>query len=290
VWLVTSDRQGSPAFAFTTTLAGTDGSFTFRNVPPGSYTIQSFGKRLSDAGNLGASEFGWLPLAVGGANVADLIVTVGPGTALRGKVVFDDSGAPPPKPTDLNVSPRPITFDSSPVGGGPPPSVTRADWTFEVSNLSGRRMVQVDVASPTWSLKELKRGNEDIADKPIDFDNGDVDDVQIVLTTRNPSIAGGVVDADGKVTGRYAVLIFAADQSKWAFPSRFIRLGRPSQDGGFKVTGLPPGDYLLVAVPAVNGSNWQDPEFLETLRPLATAVTLSEGDAKTIDLRLAPPR
>jgi hypothetical protein len=83
------------------------------------------------------------------------------------------------------------------------------------------------------------------------------------------------------------VIVFAADQSKCTFPSRFIKLGRPNQDGRFKVTGLPPENYLVVALPAVNGSEWQDPEFLETLRSLATPVTLSEDDAKTIDLKLA---
>jgi protocatechuate 3,4-dioxygenase beta subunit len=287
VWLVISDRLGSPAFAIATILAGSDGTFTFRRVPPGSYTIQAFGKQVSAAGNLGASEFGWLPVVADGANMAGLVIPVGEGTAARGKVVFDDSGAAPPTPRDVHVQPRPIGFDSSPVGGGPSPSDTRADWTFEVRNQTGLRIVQVDTASPVWSVKQIKRGDEDITDEPINFDKGDVNDVQIILTTHNPSIAGSVVDADGKPAGRYSVIVFAADQSKCTFPSRFIKLGRPNQDGRFKVTGLPPENYLVVALPAVNGSEWQDPEFLETLRSLATPVTLSEDDAKTIDLKLA---
>jgi hypothetical protein len=287
VTLSTSDRVGGAAFVGTMVGTSADGAFTFRNVPPGSYTIQAFGKQVSDAGNLGASEFGWLPVRMEGENVAGLVISVGEGTAVRGKVVFEDGGAPPPAPRNVYVGSRQIQFDSAPVGGGPSPSDTRADWTFEVRNQSGLRIVQVGVASPVWSLKQIKRGAEDITDKPIDCDKGDLNDVEIILTTHNPSLGGSVVDADGKPAGRYSIIVFAADRSKWSFPSRYIVLGRPNQDGRFKLTGLPPEDYLVVALPAVNGSEWQDPEFLETLRSLATSVTLSEGDAKTLDLKLA---
>jgi hypothetical protein len=102
--------------------------------------------------------------------MAGLVIPVGEGTAARGKVVFDDSGAAPPTPRDVHVQPRPIGFDSSPVGGGPSPSDTRADWTFEVRNQTGLRIVQVDTASPVWSVKQIKRGDEDITDdaQPLD--------------------------------------------------------------------------------------------------------------------------
>ena len=50
--------------------------------------------------------------------------------------------------------------------------------------------------------------------------------------------------------------------------------------------GLPPEDYLVVAIPPVQGTTWQDPEFLALLRGRATAVTLAEGQKQTLDLRL----
>jgi hypothetical protein len=246
---------------------------------------------VSTALNLGASEFGWLPVNIDGADVTSLVVTVGPGATARGRITFDDAGAPPPRPRDVHVMPRPVEFDSAPIAGGPSPSVTRDDWTFEVNNLTGRRVVAADIASPVWSVKQIKLDGLDVTDKPTVFGKEDLNTFEIVLTTRNGSVAGTVVDVDGKPAGNYSVVVFAADQSRWAFPSRHLALGRPNQDGRFRVSGLPPDEYLVVALPAVQGTAWQDPEWLEGLRSVATGLTLSEGDAKTVDLKLVrPPR
>lgn len=289
VMLFISDRLGSAAFMAAMTATSADGAFTFRNIPPGSYTLQGFGRSVSGAGNLGASEFGWLPVNIDGADVTNLLVTVGPGATARGRITFEDATAPPPTPRDVRVMPRPVEFDAAPISGGPVPSVTRDDWTFEVNNLTGRRVVAVDLASPVWSLKQVKLDGLDVTDKPTAFGKEDLNTFEIVLTTRNASVAGNAVDADGKPVGNYTVVVFVADQTKWTFPSRYLALGRPNQDGKFRVPGLPPENYLAVALPAVQGTAWQNPEFLESLRTMATAVPLSEGDAKTVELKLVRP-
>ncbi len=95
-----------------------------------------------------------------------------------------------------------------------------------------------------------------------------------------------MLDERGRPVGNFSVVVFSVDPRRWAFPSRFIALGRPNQQGRFTIAGLPPEDYFVVAVPPIAGTGWQDPEFLESLRSVAQSVTLSEGDAKTLDLRI----
>ena len=57
--LATSDRLGISDLNITRGTTELDGSFTFRNVPPGSYALQGYGAQVDPkAGNLGASEFG----------------------------------------------------------------------------------------------------------------------------------------------------------------------------------------------------------------------------------------
>ena len=58
----------------------------------------------------------------------------------------------------------------------------------------------------------------------------------------------------------YVVVIFATDPAKWTDRSRFVALGRSSQDGSFMIRGLPPDEYFAVAPPATQGSEWQDPD------------------------------
>ena len=98
--------------------------------------------------------------------------------------------------------------------------------------------------------------------------------------------AGKVTDDKANPVNDYAVLVFAGDRSKWTDRSRFIALGRPTQDGSFRLAGLPPEDYFAIALPAVPASYWQDPEFLRTLEDVATRFLLGEGEAKTLTLKI----
>jgi hypothetical protein len=253
-------------------------------VAPGTYVIQAFGRPVG-GGNLGRAPFGALPLTLSGAgDLTNLTVKVPTGATARGKIVLDGD-APPPVPDRVLVSPGAINFASAPVGGGPPNSVTRDDWTFEVNNMSGIRIVRVIVGSPQWFLKKVMLGGKDITDEAIDFRNGDVDGLEITLTSRGPTLAGTVTEADKPATD-YSVIVFADEPSKWAFPSRYFAQGRPAQQGSFRIQGLPPGNYLAVALPPVQGTDWQDPEFLRQYLSVATRVSLAEGETKTISLNL----
>src|SRR5262249_20725467 len=98
-------------------------------------------------------------------------------------------------------------------------------------------------------------------------------------------ITGGVSDDKGPV-GDYALVIFSSDPTKWIDRSRFVQLVRPTQQGRFDVRGIPPEDYLAIALPNVVGSEWQDPDFLKQLRAQATSFVLTEGESKTLDLKL----
>ena len=69
---------------------------------------------------------------------------------------------------------------------------------------------------------------------------------------------------------------------RYAVPSA----GRPDQDGRFKITGLPPGEYYAVAVDRLEPGQSGDPEFLERVRGRAVSLTLREGETRTVDLPL----
>jgi hypothetical protein len=64
-----------------------------------------------------------------------------------------------------------------------------------------------------------------------------------------------------------------------------LRTSGPDQDGRFKVSGLPPGDYQIVAVDAIEPGQWMDPEFLNQIKGDATAFSLNEGETKVMDLK-----
>ena len=262
---------------------GPDGAFMFRNVAPGTYVIQAYGRPVG-GGNLGRAPFGALPVTVAPeADLSNLRLKIPPPASARGRIVFEGDA---PLPARVLVSPRSINFVSAPVGGGPPNSVTNPDWTFEVSNMSGLRVIDANVGGPQpWILKKVTRDGVDITNEPVDFRNGDVNGIEITMTSRIATLTGTVTDPSGAVV-EGTIVLFATDPTRWTFPSRYLGATRPSPQGTFRMSGLRAGEYFAVALSFVQGVDWQEPEYLQQLIGVATRVSLSEGGTSSVALKL----
>jgi protocatechuate 3,4-dioxygenase beta subunit len=289
IWLMTPDRLQRADFNLARGGTAPDGRFVLRNVPQGQYTLQGFGGPPPGGRgplNLGAMPFGWTSLSVGDSDLEDVVLKVTSGTVLRGRIVLEDPSVAPPKAEQVRINAIPVEFDSAPVGGGPSPSTTNADLTFEVTNMSGLRRVFVTTGSPAWMLKKITRNGQEVTDTPLDFRTENVDDVEILLTPKVTAVTGTVPDEKGRPVTDCAVVIFSSDPSKWIDRSRFVAMVRPNQQGTFAARGLPPDQYLAIALPSVVLTEWTDPAFLQQLRPGATGFALTEGETRTLTLPL----
>jgi protocatechuate 3,4-dioxygenase beta subunit len=288
ILLATSDRMPRMDINIARAVTAPDGTFVLRNVPTGIYTLQGFGvppPGYQGPFNLGAMPFGAAPLAVGDTDLDGVVLKVTSGTVLRGRITFDDEGAARPKPDQVHVIALPVEFESAPIAGGPPPSETHDDWTFEVTHMSGIRRISVGVGSTSWALRKVTLSGIDVTDTAVDLRTKNVDDVEVLLTSKVSKVAGGASNDTGPLLD-YAVVIFSSDPTKWIDRSRFVVLGRPNQFGRFEVRGLPAEEYLAVALPNVVEPEWTAPEFLQQIRPLATSFALQEGESKTLELKL----
>ena len=89
----------------------------------------------------------------------------------------------------------------------------------------------------------------DITDSGLDFKEGQqTSGIEIMLTQRATEVSGTVQDARARPVTDFVVVAFMPDSSKWGFMSRHVRMVRPNQDGRFSIKGLPPDDYLLIAL------------------------------------------
>ena len=53
---------------------------------------------------------------------------------------------------------------------------------------------------------------------------------------------------------------------------------------------MPAGEYLAVAMDYMEVDAWQDPEFLAALKSDATRVSIREGAAGTVSLKVVVPK
>jgi hypothetical protein len=95
-----------------------------------------------------------------------------------------------------------------------------------------------------------------------------------------------VANSKGETLTDYSIVVFPNDRDKWTPNSRYMRTARPDQDGRYKVNGLPPGEYRVIALDYVDQNEWSSPEFLEGIRLKATSFSINEGEAKSVDLRI----
>jgi transcriptional regulator GlxA family with amidase domain len=112
----------------------------------------------------------------------------------------------------------------------------------------------------------------------------------VVSSSVGGSIAGHVTNSRSEPIEGYTVIVFPTDRKAWSADSRLVKFARPAQDGGFEVAGLPPGEYWVAAVDAIQGDQslgeWTKPERLQALSPHATRIVLVERERSLIVLRL----
>jgi hypothetical protein len=60
------------------------------------------------------------------------------------------------------------------------------------------------------------------------------------------------------------------------------------QSGRFTLHGIQPGEYSLFGWETLDGEAYYNPEFLKNYEPQGTALRVSEGDRKSVQLTVTP--
>ena len=259
------------------------GAFRVTNVAPGRYQVQA---------RAGGREFelSRLDLMVGTEDVEGLTLVTAPGSTLNGTVVSDTGEPFDFRAQQLQIGSRPGSPDVQAMGAGAGAASARVadDWSFTLRNITDAVIVR---ASPPqgWAMKSVFVNGQEITDTPTEFPAGQtVSGMQIVLTKKITSLTGQVSDAKGNPVLDATVVVFPGNEKLWTFQSRFIKAARPDQDGKYRVTGLPgPENYLVVALQGLEDGQAGDPEFLATIKDLATKLELGEGESKAVDVKLS---
>jgi hypothetical protein len=277
------------------------GNFTLNGVAPGEYMLNARGMTImttdsSDRmtvtmtrvvggpGGDGQSEFGSVPLSVGGEDIANVVIVTSKGATATGRVVWE--GGVKPKVNTLRITAASAEAEGPMALLGGSGSVT-AEGTFELKGLAGARIFRVTNVPAGWVLKSVTHGGQDITDSGLDVKGSDpISGLEVVLTAKSTEVSGSVKSGNEAAVD-YTVVIFSDDPQKWTVPqTRHIHSARPNQEGRFQLKNLPAGSYYAVALEYIAQGDWNDPEVLERLKSKATRFTLEEGSVETLDLRL----
>jgi protocatechuate 3,4-dioxygenase beta subunit len=265
-----------------------DGQFEFTNVPPGQYLIRADRGRSN---GWTEGEFGTLPVAVDGTDVAGLMLQTSIGSSIHGRITFDARDpSSRPRSGSLEISPVPVDVDLAPRSYAS--ADIHSDWTFDIKGVNGPRRLQLVRAPAEWTLEDVRVNGVSVIDRPLPFGRREqsLQDVELVLSDRVSELTGTVTaDRDAPATGA-SVIAFSVDRDRWYMASRFLRTTAAGERGAFSIKGLPFGSYYVAAVdrlPDEGDNGWQDPDFLAGLLRMAVTVTVREGQGQALNLKLA---
>lgn len=299
------------------------GAFTFPHVPPGDYRLVA-GRAMTFLAAQGSSSLSpWLPttnqglinqivspnvvlsartfsgpdatadmpLSVGKTSIADLVVPLQSGATLSGELRMD-TGEPlktmgpilpsvrlEPVTLSPNVAPRISALSET------GQTTSRPTLAFVINHVTpGRYMLAAPVATSLNVVKAEANGR-DLLDAPLEVEAGtSITNLTLTLsdtrTTVNGTVSGDSADAYVFVVPENRALWPYAGQASLRFRLTTVT------NGAWTTTGLPPGRYLALAVPAADRQAVHDERYLVAATPRAVAFALEPGGTATIALRL----
>jgi protocatechuate 3,4-dioxygenase beta subunit len=263
-----------------------DGTFSISNVTPGKYTIVA---RADGGAGGGGPRMAVQSLVVSGEEV-NVALTPVSGVQLSGTITLEASGTQLPQgfggfrviPSPLGSSPAPAFGRGGGRGGGGVPSDS---GQFTISDvMPGAYMLRA--AGPRgWTMKSVYVDGRDVTDLPLEIKSESITSVNVIFTDRSSSLSGAVRDARGNGLSSVSVIAFPSESRLWVPQSRRIVTARTDAAGAYRLTAIPPGDYLVAAVDDVEQGEWFDPEFLDQIKDAAAKVRIGEGEQKTQDLK-----
>jgi hypothetical protein len=264
---------------------GPDGSFSIGNVAPGDYVL-----RVRQAGLAGpGTEVASMPITVSTEDLSELQIATRPGTNIAGRVEWDGTSPRPTNPVRINT--RSAFPSNGPIGGestityvDQQSGTVREDDTFELGGIVGTVLFTAGPAQP-WTLKSVSLAGKDITDAGVEAASlGGDSRVVVVFSDRATTISGTARGNGAEPVTDYAVVVLPQQPVDGQAATRYTRFLRPDEAGAFTLRGLPIGDYVAAAAPALEpGSEW-DPAIQKRVRASGQRFSLADGQTLTLTL------
>jgi len=257
-----------------------DGTFVVSNLAAGEYTLEA------NTGDGTERQWAKASITVAGEDVSGLRLAVVRPAVANGRIVSD---------TGFSQSTGKPVFRLMAEAAHPDDQSDRVagfgsandDSTFRLRVQPCTCVLRIGGAQNGWYLKTVKLNGSDVTDSGIDFRaDQQIDGIEIAVTDHPSEISGAVTDDRGNPSTDYTVVVFSQDREKLGAGSRYSSIGRPDQNGRYRVRGLPAGSYYAIALDSVDTEDVNDPDYLDQIRPRATSVSLNDGETKTLDLKL----
>jgi protocatechuate 3,4-dioxygenase beta subunit len=251
-------------------------TFDFGGVLPGSYEVMAHCQ--AGARQLAAR----LPVEVTDRNVEGLVVTLKALTGVTIEGIVRPVGAPRPEfnPSGMHLGLRGLDNPESGASASP-----LRNGAFTLQNvIPGRYEVSVYSPPEDGYLKSVRYLDRDAPERVIEVGASEGTKLEVLIALDGGEASGVVEDASGAPVPGAAVLLYPKSPGKGAG----LQTASADQHGRYQLRGIPPGDYLLLAVPAADLQSAWGEGFHEQHEAHATKLSIAAQSKSAVNLKLAP--
>lgn len=267
-----------------------DGKFDVAGVTPGRYTVEAVTFEPGDE-PLTTTQI----VEVGATGLNDVLLTFGRASATA--IVTVEGGKLDPKKLELVLTDADmldvnagggVAFSG---GGQDGNGKVNADGVAEFKNLQPGRYYLFAAARTTgledWYTKSIRLGTQDVTNGTIEIAPGANASLKVVMSPDGGSIEGVTLDEKDKKWTNASVV--AVPDSKRRQNREAYGHATSDQNGHFKMRGLAPGEYTLLAFEdSEQAQDAHDSEKIKSLESSGSVVKLEERARKSVQLKVIP--
>jgi hypothetical protein len=242
---------------------------------------------------------------IGGADVDSVSVVVHQGVDVTGRVTVDGQGVPAAVRVTLQPDDNAALYNSyfGTISNWAPFLAADGSFTFlfmpeshyrfrvgltngptraAVANAQGQMPPTPVPLPPNAYVADVQLGGRSVYDEGLTIGTDPIAGLEVIVKSDGGTIEGTVSGADKKsLTGRSVVLVPELARRK---NFALFRTTASDEQGGFRLTRVPPGNYKLFAWDSMVPGAYESPEFLQRYESRGVDVKVSASGVVKIDL------
>jgi hypothetical protein len=277
---------GGRMIAFPPTVQCCDGSFELA-VAPGSYTIVAANNNLNARTDV----------QVGFSDVDGIVLALGQGFNITGRVVFEGRQPTPAELNALRVSLamdppvpglEPSSYSVILPGGSLTVSAGRGDFRINIApllNVAGASFVPPrpgTSALPNFYVKSIRLGSADVLNGGLHLDGRPDAPLEIVIGSTPGSVDGVVVNQSGQSVPNIPVSLLPDAARRGRFD--LYKTASTDAAGRFRIALVPPGEYVAFAWDGIESGEWENPAFVAPYESRGVRVRVQDNGAAVVKL------
>jgi hypothetical protein len=258
------------------------GVYVFESIRRGSYVLYARASAGTTNSEATPVLYGTTTVVVADEDVDAGTLVLEPGFDIVGRIV---STNPLPVGFDIRRLQVLLRVVEGPLLITPPPVAVNENATFTLPDLPrGVYRLSIEALPDTLFFESVRYAARATEDLTFSVEGQPASPLELHIDGTAGMVRGSVRNTTNDLVSNAHVVLIPPRQRR-SNPDLF-RTATTDSNGTFRIGGITPGEYEVLAFATIEPGAHQDPEFLAQFESRATRVTVTRGSAHDLDLRV----